>query len=98
MGFNFGIIGIVTLIGIGMNMVYSGYFLSTRGATPGKMVIGLQVIRSDGSGITFGRGAGRQAAHMVSGMLLGIGYMIAGFDDQKRALHDHICDTRVIYK
>jgi uncharacterized RDD family membrane protein YckC len=25
-----------------------------------------------------------------------IGYIIAGFDSQKRALHDMICDTRVI--
>ncbi len=26
-----------------------------------------------------------------------IGFIIAGFDDQKRSLHDRICDTRVIY-
>jgi len=26
-----------------------------------------------------------------------IGYIMAAFDSEKRALHDHICDTRVIY-
>jgi uncharacterized RDD family membrane protein YckC len=33
---------------------------------------------------------------MISGMILMIGYIIAGLDSQKRALHDMICDTRVI--
>jgi hypothetical protein len=31
-------------------------------------------------------------------MVCYIGYIIAAFDGQKRALHDHMCDTRVIYK
>jgi hypothetical protein len=26
-----------------------------------------------------------------------IGYIMAAFDDQKRALHDRICNTRVIH-
>ena len=29
-------------------------------------------------------------------LILGIGYIMAGFDEQKRTLHDRICDTRVI--
>jgi uncharacterized RDD family membrane protein YckC len=29
-------------------------------------------------------------------MTLTIGYIMAAFDSQKRALHDRICDTRVI--
>jgi uncharacterized RDD family membrane protein YckC len=33
---------------------------------------------------------------MLSAMILYIGYIMAGFDSQKRALHDMICDTRVI--
>ena len=31
-------------------------------------------------------------------MICYIGYILAAFDDQKRSLHDHICNTRVIYK
>jgi uncharacterized RDD family membrane protein YckC len=46
--------------------------------------------------ITAGRAAGRYFAKMISSMILMIGYIIAGFDSQKRALHDIICDTRVI--
>jgi uncharacterized RDD family membrane protein YckC len=36
--------------------------------------------------------------YIVSGMILLIGYIMAGFDNEKRALHDRVCDTRVIYK
>jgi uncharacterized RDD family membrane protein YckC len=36
--------------------------------------------------------------YIVSGIILLIGYIMAGFDDEKRALHDRVCDTRVIYK
>jgi uncharacterized RDD family membrane protein YckC len=33
---------------------------------------------------------------MLSAIILMIGYIMAGFDEQKRALHDILCDTRVI--
>lgn len=93
-----GMVGITTIIRLGLFCAYSGYFLSTKGATPGKLMLGLQVIRSDGSGITFVRGACRPLGQMVSGLILSIGFIIAAFDAEKRALHDHLCDTRVIYK
>jgi len=46
--------------------------------------------------VSYGRAAGRYFAKMLSGIIMGIGYIMAGFDSQKRALHDMICDTRVI--
>jgi uncharacterized RDD family membrane protein YckC len=33
----------------------------------------------------------------ISAFILMIGYIMAGFDPEKRALHDRICETRVIY-
>jgi uncharacterized RDD family membrane protein YckC len=39
---------------------------------------------------------GRYFAQGLSAMLLYIGYIMAGFDSEKRALHDYLCDTRVI--
>jgi uncharacterized RDD family membrane protein YckC len=43
-----------------------------------------------------GRAVGRYFAKIVSGIILMIGYIMAGFDSEKRALHDMMCDTRVI--
>jgi uncharacterized RDD family membrane protein YckC len=60
-------------------------------ATLGKMACGLRVVMSDGGKVTYGRSLGRHFAKLLSGFM-------AGFDDEKRALHDRICDTRVIKK
>lgn len=78
--------------------VYCALMVGKYGATWGKMALGLRVVNEDGSKVTMGRAFGRGFAEMLSGMTCDIGYIIAGFDSEKRSLHDHICSTRVIYK
>jgi uncharacterized RDD family membrane protein YckC len=80
------------------NVVYSGFFLGKYGATLGKMACKLKVVTADGQPVTYGRAFGRGAAEMISWLFCRIGYIIAGFDGEKRALHDRICSTRVVYK
>jgi len=103
-GYTFGMthaVGAVTavslLVNLALGMAYEVYFVSTRGATPGKMALGLKIIRADGSPVPPGLALGRYFAQWISGITLFIGYIMAGFDSQKRALHDRICETRVIY-
>ena len=96
-GAGMGLLGFSILVSMAIGIVYNVYFISTRGATVGKMLLGLKIIRSDGSPVSAGRALGRYLAQFVSGMILGIGYIIAAFDSEKRALHDHLADTRVIY-
>jgi uncharacterized RDD family membrane protein YckC len=60
------------------------------------MALDLKVVRSDGGPVSLGRAVGRYFAKILSGVILLIGYIMAGFDAQKRALHDMLCDTRVI--
>jgi len=81
-----------------VNMCYQIFFLGKYGATPGKMACKIKVVTSDGAPITYGRAAGRFFSEILSGLICDIGYIIAAFDEQKRALHDHICTTRVVYK
>jgi uncharacterized RDD family membrane protein YckC len=83
---------------IAVQIGYQTFFLGKYGATPGKMVCRLKVIAADGSRISYGRAAGRAFGEMLSGLTCYIGYIMVGFDAQKRALHDHICNTRVVYK
>lgn len=89
---------IVQLLYFVVGAAYTIYFLGAHGATPGKMVCGIKVIRSDGSSVTYARAAGRFLAEILSSIVCYIGYIMAAFDAEKRALHDHICDTRVVYK
>ena len=93
----FGSLALFILLGTGIKLAYEVYFLSTRAATPGKMLLGLKVVRADGRPVSAGLAAGRYFAMIVSDLTFYIGYIIAGFDAEKRALHDHICATRVIY-
>lgn len=71
---------------------------SERGATLGKRALGLRVVKSDGTRLSFGRATGRFFAKaFITGLIpFGIGYMMAGFTDRKRALHDMVADTVVV--
>jgi uncharacterized RDD family membrane protein YckC len=89
--------GLIILINFAIGISYEVYFISSRGATLGKMALGLKVIRVDGGPISVGLAVGRYLAKLLSAFILGIGFIIAGFDDEKRALEDRLCDTRVIY-
>ncbi|MEW5978933.1 MAG: RDD family protein [Acidobacteriota bacterium] len=77
-------------------VAYSTWFLGKYGATPGKMACRLRVIQGDGSRIGYGRAFGRYFAEVVSALILMIGYLMAAFDAEKRALHDRMCNTRVV--
>ena len=79
-----------------IGLFYGVFFVGKYGATPGKMIFRLKIVRSDGGRVTYGRATGRYFASILSSLTLGIGYVMAAFDGEKRALHDHICDTRVI--
>jgi len=88
-----------TGVGVLVALAYSVFFLGKYGATPGKMACRIKVVMADGTPISYGRAFGRFFAELLSGCpTLFIGYIIVGFDEQKRALHDRICNTRVVYK
>jgi uncharacterized RDD family membrane protein YckC len=89
---------VLVILQFAVSASYSTWFLGKFGATPGKMACGLKVVRPDGGPVTFMRAFGRFWAEALSAMILYIGYIMVAFDDEKRALHDRICDTRVIRK
>lgn len=79
-----------------IQITYQVYFLGKYGATPGKMACRLKVVNPDGTPITYWKGFGRFWGEMLSGFTLTIGYIIAAWDEEKRSLHDRVCNTRVI--
>jgi uncharacterized RDD family membrane protein YckC len=60
------------------------------------MALGLKLVRSDGERLSAGRIIGRYFSEWLSAIILCIGYIMVAFDEEKQALHDRICDTRVI--
>lgn len=84
---------------IGGSIFYQSVSVAIWGATPGKLALGLRVVRSNGAQLNFGRSVARAAAFMVDVMVpFSVGFLIAAFDRQKRTLHDYMAGTRVIRK
>ena len=66
-----------------------------RGQTLGKMAFHIRVVSRDGGPLSFGQAALRHLGSWFSAVILGIGYLIAAFRADTRALHDLIAGTRV---
>src|SRR6185437_4795545 len=98
----------VTFVGTALfvGLFYEVLMLRYWGATLGKMACGVKVVRPEGSGLGWGVSFGRyfmynvviSAIPFVNWILLLTTAIMAGVDDQKRGLHDRVCDTRVIFK
>jgi uncharacterized RDD family membrane protein YckC len=78
--------------------VYEIIMVGKYGATLGKMACKIKVVLADGSPVPYGTSVGRYFSKFVSSLICAIGYIMAAFDGEKRALHDRMCSTRVIYK
>ena len=77
-----------------------GYFTlmesSEKQATLGKMVMGLKVTDMTGNRLTQQQAATRAAMRIVSSIILGIGFIVALFNDKKQTLHDQVAKTLVL--
>ncbi len=91
-------VAITMLLQIAVPIFYTTFFVGKYAATLGKMACGLKIVTAEGERVSYLRAFGRYFAEIISSITLGIGYIMAGFDDEKRALHDRICSTRVIEK
>jgi uncharacterized RDD family membrane protein YckC len=83
-------------VGFGVRAAYFTYFIGKDGQTPGKKLCKIRVVNADGSQVSYAKAAGRFFGYILSGIILCIGFLMAAWDDEKRALHDRLCDTRVI--
>ena len=108
-GFLFGLIG--GLLGIGGNWLggglvgflagtaYQWYFLTQHnGQTPGKMLLGLQVIKTDGTEIADFDAVIRAFGQYIGSAIMFIGFFWAFFDSQNQGWHDKLARTYVIKK
>lgn len=67
-------------------------------ATPGKLALGLRVTDEYGRRIGFARASGRFFGKFLSGFILDIGYLLAGWTERKQALHDLMASCCVVRK
>ena len=77
-------------------LVYDTALITIWATTVGKRLFRLYVVRTDGSRVGPGRALARHLASLLSMLILGIGFLMIAFRQDKRGLHDLICDTVVI--
>jgi uncharacterized RDD family membrane protein YckC len=81
-------------LAVALGAVYYVYFWGTRGATPGKRLMGIAIEAEDGeSPIGTSRALLRVFGYALSAALLGAGFLMIAFGTQ--SLHDRIAGTRV---
>ena len=86
----------VDLLILLLNVLYYTIGVSVWATTIGKRLLGLYVLRPDGSNVGPGRALARYFASVLSALILGLGYLMIGLRNDKRGLHDLICDTAVV--
>jgi uncharacterized RDD family membrane protein YckC len=86
-----------TLVSVAIGLLYFALLESSeRGATLGKMAVGLRVVTDQGQRLSFAHALGRYLAKFVSALILGIGFLMVAFTERKRGLHDMIASTLVV--
>ena len=77
--------------------IYFAYSWAASGRTPGMALFGVRVVRDDGTAASGRRAVVRTLAFPLSFLFLGLGFTGILLGDRRRALHDVIAGTAVIY-
>ncbi len=71
--------------------------VATRGQSPGKIAIGIKIVKMDGTPVGFGTTLLREViGKIVSAIILLLGYIWILFDGQRQGWHDKIASTYVV--
>jgi uncharacterized RDD family membrane protein YckC len=77
--------------------IYFAYWWGLNGKTPGGGLFGVQVLTEDGRDVSGRRAIGRTLAFPLSFLILCLGFLGILLGDRRRALHDVIAGTVVVY-
>jgi uncharacterized RDD family membrane protein YckC len=81
---------------LGSWLYYALLQSSSRQATLGQMALGVRITDLEGRRISFARASGRHFATAITGLTLGIGYLLVLVTAKKQTLHDLIAGTVVV--
>ena len=77
--------------------IYFAYSWAASGRTAGMALFGVRVVRDDGTDVNGRRAVVRTLALPLSFLFLGLGFVGILLGNRRRALHDVIAGTAVIY-
>lgn len=82
---------------IAFQYLYFVFFFSTTGQTVGKAIMGLRVVTTDGKRMGVKRSFIRTVCYAISLAPLGLGFLWVLGEDRRKAWHDKIAHTYVLY-
>lgn len=86
-----------SILGFILGAAYQWYFLTRQnGQTPGKMLVGIRVIKTDGTAISDAEAVLRYVGYLLNSAIAMIGWIWAAFDGNNQGWHDKIANTYVI--
>ena len=75
---------------------YVGMLVYADGATIGKKIMKIKVVRNDGSPLTLKSAFLRYVFYIVASLPLSLGLLWVIWDKEKRGWHDHLAGTKVV--
>lgn len=88
------------LISLFLGLVYFGYLWARNGQSLGYMALGLRLVKTDGSPVSFGLGMFRYLVIYLSFLVCAVPALISAFmigmSEQKQGLHDRVAGTIVV--
>ena len=88
---------VVVIFYVAWEFFYFGYSWAVSGRTFGMAVLGVRVVRADGAAAEPRRGVVRALVFPLSFLLFGLGFLGILVQRERRALHDIIAGTAVVY-
>jgi uncharacterized RDD family membrane protein YckC len=88
---------LVTLAFVGWEFLYFAYSWAASGKTFGMAIFGVRVVRPDGTDASWRQAVVRTLALPLSFLFFGLGFLGILVGDKRRALHDVIAGTAVVY-
>lgn len=81
-----------------LGIAYFVWMNGAYGATIGKMILKLKIVKEDGSKINYSDALIRELASVLSFIVLWLGYLNVIWDKRKQGWHDKIAKTIVVRK
>lgn len=75
---------------------YLGHLDGINGQTPGKAIMGIRLVNTQGELIGSGAGIGRKFAHIVDGIICGLGWLLPLIDAKRQTIADKLLTTFVV--
>ena len=86
-----------TVFGFILSVGYYVGFWARSGQTPGKTAMGLKVVSTDGSCVSWNKAFLRYLGYIINVILILLGFLWIAFDQKRQGWHDKMAGTYVIF-